>query len=284
MPSSVAAGQPRANEAARGRCALARCTRGFIAYGVPFHLCADSESVLQAMLSVLPFGTATARISASSAAAFTLATPRDGSRFKLSRDALTIAHGDDLDAALALLGQELLLHVGVHAPDRIFVHAGVVSLRGRALLLPGFSCAGKTTLVAELIQRGATYYSDDYALLDARGMVHPYARDLQVREPGRSARKKIAAADLNGKTASEPGAVALVVFTEFVEGAAWHPEPLSPGLAALEMLRHAIAARQRPAQSMAAIERVMSSATAWRSPRGEASLAAESLLRLLTRR
>src|SRR5277367_3536052 len=42
------------------------------------------------------------------------------------------------------------------------VHAGAVLWRGRALLLPGGTHAGKSSLVTELLRRGATYYSDEY--------------------------------------------------------------------------------------------------------------------------
>jgi hypothetical protein len=34
------------------------------------------------------------------------------------------------------------------------------------------SYSGKTTLVSELIRAGATYYSDEYAVIDERGRVH----------------------------------------------------------------------------------------------------------------
>ena len=68
-----------------------------------------------------------------------------------------------------------MVHVANYAPDRVFVHAGVVAWRGRALVLPGTSFAGKTTLVAELVRAGAIYYSDEYAVLDEQGRVHPYS-------------------------------------------------------------------------------------------------------------
>jgi serine kinase of HPr protein (carbohydrate metabolism regulator) len=66
--------------------------------------------------------------------------------------------------------------IAVRARSALFVHAGVVAWRGRAVLIPGASNAGKSTLVAELVRRGATYYSDEYAAIDAAGRVHPYAR------------------------------------------------------------------------------------------------------------
>jgi len=61
------------------------------------------------------------------------------------------------------------------------VRTGTVVWDGRALLIPGVTHAGKSTLVAELLRRGATYFSDKYALIDSEGRVHPYPRPLLLR-------------------------------------------------------------------------------------------------------
>jgi hypothetical protein len=52
---------------------------------------------------------------------------------------------------------------------------------GRAVILPGRSMSGKTSLVAALVKAGATYFSDEYAVLDKLGMVHPYIKTLSLR-------------------------------------------------------------------------------------------------------
>lgn len=61
------------------------------------------------------------------------------------------------------------------------IHAGVVALDGRAFVLPGKTHSGKSTLVAELVRRGAVYFSDEYALIDSEGLVHPYPRPMLLR-------------------------------------------------------------------------------------------------------
>jgi hypothetical protein len=48
----------------------------------------------------------------------------------------------------------------------VFVHAGVVETAGRACVLVGDSGSGKTSTVAALLNRGASYLSDEVALLD----------------------------------------------------------------------------------------------------------------------
>jgi hypothetical protein len=78
-----------------------------------------------------------------------------------------------LPVALHVLDAQLRARIAYAAPDRIFVHAGVVAVGDRAILLPGMSFAGKSTLVAALVSTGATYLSDEFAVLDAAGLVHP---------------------------------------------------------------------------------------------------------------
>src|SRR5262249_11169057 len=90
----------------------------------------------------------------------------------------------ELELALVVLDTQLQLHLGVSAPDPVFVHAGVVAHQGSAIVLPGASFAGKTTLVATLVDAGATYYSDEFAVIDERGLVHPYAKALSIRAEG----------------------------------------------------------------------------------------------------
>jgi hypothetical protein len=102
-----------------------------------------------------------------------------------------LARSLDLDEVLRALEKHLHLYVGEAASNRVFVHAGAVGWRGRALLLPGPSRAGKTTLVTALLRAGASYYSDEYAVLDPDGRLWPFARRLSVRpaEAGAPARR-----------------------------------------------------------------------------------------------
>ena len=74
----------------------------------------------------------------------------------------------------------------------IFIHAGVVAQDGVAIALPGVSFAGKTTLVSALVRAGAVYYSDEFAVIDKRGVVNPYPKALSVRAgPGGWASRSI---------------------------------------------------------------------------------------------
>ena len=178
----------------------------------------------------------------------------------------------DVGRAFAVLESEIRQSVAASAVGRTFVHAGVVGWSGRAIVIPGRSRSGKTTLVAELVRAGAQYRSDEFAVLDARGRVHPFAKPLSIRGPGgcdlhARARR---AEELGGTCATRPLPVGLVVLAEHRPGASWRPERLSPGRAVLEMLAHTVPARLRPEASLVSLERAVARAAAWKGERGEA--------------
>lgn len=109
---------------------------------------------------------------------FLYAGPRHGGQ------ALRLLQTMDMAKLVKVFEDDLHLYVATYARRRLFVHAGVVGVNGHAILLPGRSLAGKSTLVFALMQAGATVYSDEFAVLDSRGYVHPYARPLSLRSPG----------------------------------------------------------------------------------------------------
>ncbi len=223
-----------------------------------------------------PFGTESRGSSIRKRRQFALLS--HGGGYRLLVDDEIVAEGSELQPIRDQLARDLMVHVANHAPDRVFVHAGVVGWQGRAIVLPATSFAGKTTLVAELVRAGATYYSDEYAVLDELGRVHPYPRELQMREPGSMEQRALPAEELNGTAGILPLLVSHVVFAEYVEFGRWDPEPVSAGMAALEMLRHAIPVQRTPARVMATLAKMMETATALCSERGEACEAASWLL------
>ena len=80
------------------------------------------------------------------------------------------------------------MFLACHSPVAIYLHAGVLEWKGKALVLPGISYSGKTTLVQELVRLGARFYSDEYAIIDTKGRVHPFPSPLSIRE-GPTARR-----------------------------------------------------------------------------------------------
>lgn len=190
-----------------------------------------------------------------------------------------IARTEDADELFERFESDLRLAVAEGARRRVFVHAGVVGWRGRAILVPGRSFTGKTTLTAELVRAGATYYSDEFAVLDSEGRVHPYAKPLSVREAGTHRQKSVSVEELGGSEASKPLPVGLVVLSEFSETArAWRPRELTLGQGSLALLANTVPARRRPVEVLATLERVVRGATVLRGARGEARDAARKIL------
>jgi hypothetical protein len=181
-----------------------------------------------------------------------------------------LARAVDLDPVLEAFESDLQLHIALGARRVVFVHAGVVGLNGRAIVFPGRSFSGKSTLVAELVRAGATYYSDEYAVLDTGGRVHPYPRPLSIRESGAGRPTKYPAEVLGGPAGVRPLPVGLVVVSEYRPGARWRPRRLSAGQGALALLAHTVSARRRPQRALAALRQVVAAAPVLKGARGEA--------------
>jgi hypothetical protein len=106
------------------------------------------------------------------------------------------------------------------------VHAGVVRVGNKALLLPGGTHAGKSTLVAELVRRGASYFSDEFALIDSEGWVHPYARPLLLRLAGTEQQSPTLVEELGGESGREPVSVGWIVSIQFEPTSSWCLNPV----------------------------------------------------------
>jgi hypothetical protein len=176
------------------------------------------------------------------------------------------------------LERDLQAFLAEHARNRLFVHAGVVGYAGRAILIPGRSFKGKSTLVREFVRAGATYYSDEYAVLDLQGRVHPYPRLLALREGPSGSIIRVSADAIGGRTGSRPLQVGLVLVCTFRAGARWRPRPLSTGQAAMALVANTVAARQRPADMLDIFQKVLASAQSWQGVRGEAVHMVKSVL------
>ena len=82
---------------------------------------------------------------------------------------------------LESLDQSLHLAIAEFSPQAVFVHAGVCVRNGAAVIVPGRSHAGKSTLIKALADAGATYYSDEFAPILPDGSVIPYPKPLSLR-------------------------------------------------------------------------------------------------------
>ncbi|MCC7177582.1 MAG: DUF692 family protein [Acidobacteria bacterium] len=87
---------------------------------------------------------------------------------------------EDVVPVMKLLLREMAVN---RHPFLMSVHAGVVSFGDGCVLLPASAGSGKTTLTAALIRAGATYFSDEIALLEEGTLaVRPVPLALTIKE------------------------------------------------------------------------------------------------------
>ena len=170
------------------------------------------------------------------------------------------------------------LWLAEHARRFVFVHAAAVAVRGRAIVLPGRTRTGKTTLAAALVRAGADYYSDEYAVLDTHGVLRAYPRPLALRSSDGSAGGLLTVDDLGGTVGSHPVPVGLVASLAYRAESSYQPKTLTSAQGVLGLLDNAVAAQSRPRAVLTALTAVMTSAAAVRSARGEADETAIALL------
>lgn len=168
-----------------------------------------------------------------------------------------------------------------HLRGLFAVHAGTVAWRGRALLIPGMSHAGKSSLVAALLRRGATYYSDEYALIDADGLVHPYPRPLMVRD-GRPFQEPVLPDDLHASTGSEPIPVGWIFVVKFRKDGTWDVKPIEQSQAVFSLLQHTPHSLADSPAMMSHFERAVCHAKGFCGERGKADEAAEKILKMVS--
>jgi hypothetical protein len=178
----------------------------------------------------------------------------------------------DLDAALEQIEVELRKLVADHSRREIFVHAGVVEWRGRAIVIAGKSFTGKSSLTAAFVRAGARYFSDEFALIDAAGRVRPYPKPLSLRLDGEMAKAvDTPVEDLGGTQGKRAVEVGCILFTRYRKGSRWRPRRLTPGETVLALLKNTIPARRRPKDALARLRSVALAAEAFQGTRGEAS-------------
>ncbi len=191
----------------------------------------------------------------------------DGTLIIRAKEPETVARG---------LTDAVHFEIASHATDHVFIHAGVVGWHDQAIVIPGRSMSGKTTLVIELLRQGASYYSDEYAVIDTDGLVHPYARELRVRSGDGSAENK-PFGNFTTHLGRMPIPLGMIAVLHYEEGAELRLSRLGPGAAALALIDNTIRVRDEPASSVRAAS-MAGRALGIEGVRGEAAEAAATLL------
>lgn len=257
----------------------------YSAFGIRFVIRVRDAEPRRYLHNYLPYGSQRLRETrAEDLVSFALRRSPDGERWRVWKERSRICETESLRFALERLHEALLYYVSSQAFSFTFVHAGAVVWKRRALILPGRTFSGKSTLVRRLVEAGATYYSDDIAVIDSLCQVHPYARTLRFRDEGTFCQRLLPLSQIaNGECSLPvaPARVRMVAFTVFDKERSWECRRLSPGGLAMEGLRHTLSVRSSPSGKLQAWAALGESALGFCWRRNEATEAACKLLRAL---
>jgi hypothetical protein len=196
----------------------------------------------------------------------------------LYANSLQIVRTFNSSDVLNLFESDLGIYLAENSSQRLFVHAAAVGWNNRVAVIPGRSQTGKSMLTRELIRAGATYYSDEYALFDRHGWVHPFHRPLSfLNQSGREI--QLRAQQLGSSMAANARPISLVVLTHFKPAGHWKPSIVSRGSGVLGLLCNTPIARTHPKKALAILTKAVARATVLRGSRGEARETAKMILR-----
>jgi hypothetical protein len=200
--------------------------------------------------------------------------------FELSQDGEQIGSGLPVAGIFERVQNAIDERLRKRGPG-VAVHAGVVGWNGAAILIAGPSRAGKTTLVKELLKRGAVYFSDEYAFLDESGWVHAYPRALLLRD-GTGSRSPALPSEWNARVASSPAPVGLVAVLRVEPGQPWRVTRIPQSEALVALLGNTPCEMGESPGLVSRLGTAIRSAACYAGVRGEADEAADRILQLMT--
>jgi hypothetical protein len=251
----------------------------YVTHGLKIATSCDNEPLLSKLAQHLPPGSVRLVNGGLADADFSLhieksredqAESPTAEHYTIFRDREKLFESSNLEALCTVFESALGIYVAENALDRVFVHAGCVSVNNEMILIPGRSFTGKTNLVASFLRHGAQYYSDEFACLDEHGFVHPYPRPLSLRTEMSAERARLSADSLGACIAAEPIAVTYVLVTNYRSGACWKPRELTKGEVLMALLDNTVAARKDPAKTLSVLAAAAQGAQGLAGERGEA--------------
>ncbi len=199
----------------------------------------------------------------------------------VTRGAVAICRGGDEGAAASLLLGEVMYALADRCTTGVLFHAAAVARDCRAILLPGRSHSGKTTLAAWLAPR-CGYVTDEMVFmpLDAGG-VQPFSRPLQLRHAAREAlaadtalldhRRSVSGSDFDlvvlpdlSVPSARPLDLQAIIFPRYNAASAGEVTKLSQAQTGLALMECVLNVRNRPEQIFAAVAAVARRAPAYR--------------------
>jgi Protein of unknown function (DUF5672) len=207
-----------------------------------------------------------------------LAGTANDTEYVISCDGVEVFAATTEEDVFVWLRHDIDQAVARRSPQMLFVHAGVVGWRGVAIVIPGRRATGKSTLAAELVRRGAVYYSDAFAVLDQTGRVHPYRGTIGSADERQPPDLRLVREEMP----TEPLPIGLVVAGDYRPGGSWRPTIVRGGHTALPLIDSTVLGREEAATNLEPIAAHLTpNLVTLRGPRPEATEVATQLLDLM---
>ena len=198
-------------------------------------------------------------------------------------DELVLRSDSEAEIANVLLGK-ICYYLAYFSQGGLLFHAGGVARQNKGMLLPGAIGAGKTTLIAWLVNRGFDYLTDEMVFVPPQTwMMHALTRPLNIKpaagpvlralyaereQPGSIYRSD--SVELVSPTVFNPNnqfsqpPLSLIVFPRYRAGHDFMWQPLSKAQAGLELMKCLVNARNLPEHGFAEIACLARSAPAFK--------------------
>jgi hypothetical protein len=258
----------------------------FQAFGVKIGIKAEKQSylkkVFQLLNKIFPYGLET--VSQKEIEYHFYIKSNEEKLLELYRNEEKVIEGlRDKKIFFEMAESQIRITVAEFAVGKVFLHAGVIGWKGQAIVIPARSFSGKTTLVAELIKKGALYYSDEYAVLDENGNVYPFPKWLSMRGIIDAYTQLDCSVESFGATAGTDAIpVGMVLIASYNENKKipkkWNPKVLTPGQGIMEILPHTLPIRNNPEFVLKVLNNLANRAIIVKSIRGDAVEFADTLL------
>lgn len=151
---------------------------GYSALEFRFHLVGNLASRVAPLFRAMGYsplspelGTTARRVSPSTSTELTLEGPLPGDQYELLIDGDSIFRTVDLGALVHQAVWEVTRRGVASSNQPIVLHAGAVVLKKTTVLISGPSGSGKSTLTAALLDRGASYLTDEAVEINEVGCV-----------------------------------------------------------------------------------------------------------------
>lgn len=193
----------------------------------------------------------------------TLVVTDDDGQLMLSRGSTVLYEGAEPSELATSLIQQTIYHLIDNNKDGMALHAAALSRGGKAVIFPGASGSGKTSLSTWLATRGFNYLTDEYVFIKKNSnVIQAFMRPPNVKVSGLAALRGVFKLDehehstiqgkhvamipprlLNPGNKPENAEIKLIVFPKYVQAAPFKLQRLSKAKAGLSLMACLVNAR-----------------------------------------